>query len=229
MRSPTIIACLLALTAVTGCVPVATRVTFGPLGPHAESQAGTLYATTDASSRLIFTRPMATGPIICSEPSPDLALAFGRIVNGKLIGGNGKINATAELDTAVTPSMIAMAGRSAGVVALRDGLYSACQAYANHVIGREAYALILSQYGNLLVALASAGGADAATIPVGQQTAVQGDKPAATRQGAAGDHVAEMQQQAMQALIVTCLTQPDVAQLSRDQDHNEALGLGPIK
>jgi hypothetical protein len=36
---------------------------------------------------------------------------------------------------------------------LRDGLYATCQAYANGALGQSAYALGLSQYGNLLVAL----------------------------------------------------------------------------
>jgi len=58
-----------------------------------------------------------------------------------------------------------MLGRTAGVVALRDGLYAACQAYANGVIGKDAYALIISQYGNLLVALASGGVTGGAAAP----------------------------------------------------------------
>jgi hypothetical protein len=39
------------------------------------------------------------------------------------------------------------------VLALRDGLYATCQAYTNGALGQSAYALGLSQYGNLLVAL----------------------------------------------------------------------------
>ena len=50
-------------------------------------------------------------------------------------------------------------GRTAGVVALRDGLYAACQAYANGVLGQDAYSVILSQYGTLLVRLVSASSA----------------------------------------------------------------------
>jgi hypothetical protein len=46
-----------------------------------------------------------------------------------------------------------LTGRTAGVLALRDGLYYACQAYANGMIGKAAYALILSQYGKLLTNL----------------------------------------------------------------------------
>jgi hypothetical protein len=57
-----------------------------------------------------------------------------------------------------------LAGRTAGVLALRDGLYAACQSYVNGVLGHDAYALVLSQYGNLLVALA---GTQTSGTPVG--------------------------------------------------------------
>ncbi len=66
--------------------------------------------------------------------------------------GEGEGGGTFERSEQIT----ALEGRNAGVLALRDGLYTACQAYVNGVIGHDAYALILSQYGNLLVALAGA-------------------------------------------------------------------------
>ncbi|MFL1876026.1 hypothetical protein ACIKT0_12700, partial [Hansschlegelia beijingensis] len=53
-------------------------------------------------------------------------------------------------------------GRAAAVLALRDGLYAACQSYANGIIGHDAYAVILSQYGHLRVALVGGGRADPA-------------------------------------------------------------------
>jgi hypothetical protein len=56
-----------------------------------------------------------------------------------------------------TETATQLAGRTAGVLALRDGLYAACQSYVNGVLGHDAYAMILSQYGNLLVALAGTG------------------------------------------------------------------------
>ena len=100
-------------------------------------------------------RPYSGEEVLCSEPSPDWAVAFGTALkvsgNGGVSGGaSGALNGSYETTEAIT----ALAGRTAGVVALRDGLYSACQAYANGIIGKDAYALILSQYGNLLVALA---------------------------------------------------------------------------
>jgi hypothetical protein len=83
--------------------------------------------------------------ILCSEPSPDWAIAFGTALAGAASGGasggpSGSVSGSASTTEAIT----AAAGRTAGVVALRDGLYSACQAYANQLIGKDAYSLILS-------------------------------------------------------------------------------------
>ena len=44
----------------------------------------------------------------------------------------------------------ASAGRSTALLGLRDGLYRACEAYANGAIGADAYALVLSRYGQLM-------------------------------------------------------------------------------
>lgn len=142
---------------------------------------------------LITTRPNPTPnggpPVFCAQPSPDLATAFGETVQGGASGGGGGVTAGVNGELANTQSITALAGRTAGVVALRDGLYSACQAYANGMIGKDAYALILSQYGNLLVALASGGASGSDT--------------------AAATSAAQIQQQAVQAMLVACLTHYD--------------------
>jgi hypothetical protein len=89
-------------------------------------------------------------PTMCTEPAPDVAVTFGTSlaasanITGKGTGGAGANTSEAAL---------ALAGRTAGVLALRDGLYATCQAYTNGALGQSAYALGLSQYGNLLVAL----------------------------------------------------------------------------
>lgn len=147
-----------------------------------------------ASSYVLVTtrrNPIAGGPpVLCQEPSPDWAAAFGSSYKGGANGGAGGAagGLTAEADATETDT--ALAGRTAGVVALRDGLYSACQAYANGVIGKDAYGLILSQYGNLLVALASAGGSTG------------------TASDAAGN-AAVLQQQGVQAMLVACIAHND--------------------
>jgi hypothetical protein len=155
--------------------------------------AGVTTATLlPASSYVLVTtrpNPIAGGPpIVCQEPGPDWAAAFGDSYKGGVSGGaggaTGGINAQADASETDT----ALAGRTAGVVALRDGLYSACQAYTNGLIGKDAYGLILSQYGNLLVALASAG------------------------TGTAGDAAAQaaiVQQEGVQAMLVACIAHND--------------------
>ncbi|MCJ2082976.1 hypothetical protein [Methylobacterium sp. J-090] len=112
-------------------------------------------------------RPMPDGypalATVCTEPSPDYAIAFGQKADGNvkvtLPQGSGEGGLKVETTEQATP----LAGRTAGVLALRDGLYAACQAYANGTIGHDAYAIILSQYGTLLVALTSSGTAGVAS------------------------------------------------------------------
>lgn len=112
-------------------------------------------------------------PTICTEPSPDVAIAFSRSLsgqgnfsepNGPTVGGNFN----AQANEAATP----LVGRTAGVLALRDGLYAACQSYVNGVLGHDAYAMILSQYGNLLVALAGTGTGGNPTAYTSQDAAI---------------------------------------------------------
>ncbi len=102
-------------------------------------------------------RPLPDGtarPVICTEPSPDYATAFQQRVNvsaNVAVPGQPSGSGSAEVDT--KEQIQIGTGRTAGVIALRDGLYAACQAFANGVIGYDAYSMILSQYGNLLVAI----------------------------------------------------------------------------
>ena len=146
-----LIACLSACV-VAACESPSAKVTQLQFG------TSTTLATT-GNLRLVTERPRpgADGsllPIVCTEPSPDYAVAFGRSGSANLnvaapekvsVGGGGTFAQTEQ----VTP----FEGRAPAVLALRDGLYAACQAYANGVIGHDAYSMILSQYGTLLVAL----------------------------------------------------------------------------
>lgn len=164
-----------------------TSATIPSQFPIAGVESATLIPARD--DYLLTTRPgfgIGAPPVLCSEPSPDFATAFGSTLKAGANGGAGGVTAglTGQADN--TQAITAAAGRTAGVVALRDGLYSACQAYANGLIGKDAYALILSQYGNLLVALATG-----------------------TPASAAAGGVAQMQQQAVQAMLVACLTFED--------------------
>jgi len=112
-------------------------------------------------------------PTICSEPNPDVAVAFGRSLaaQGSFSEPSGP-SGSGSVNVATTEAATALAGRTAGVLALRDGLYAACQSYVNGVLGHDAYAVILSQYGNLLVALAGTGTAGNPTAYTAQETAI---------------------------------------------------------
>jgi hypothetical protein len=115
---------------------------------------------TGPALRLVSERPREIDgrgflPTVCSEPNPDAVIAFGRSLTASANFADGQgMTASGNVNTNVTEAATQLAGRTAGVLALRDGLYAACQAYANGTLGHDAYALVLSQYGALLVALA---------------------------------------------------------------------------
>jgi hypothetical protein len=97
--------------------------------------------------------PHGRSKVVCSEPSPDYAVASGTDANAaaKAASPSPITELTGSVTTteAVTP----LTGREKGVLALRDGLFAACQAYVNGLIGKDAYSIVLSQYGMLLVGL----------------------------------------------------------------------------
>jgi hypothetical protein len=94
-------------------------------------------------------------PTMCTEPAPDVAVAFGTSLaaSANINAQNGQGGGSGGFGASTNEAAMQLAGRTAGVLALRDGLYATCQAYANGALGQSAYALGLSQYGNLLVAL----------------------------------------------------------------------------
>ena len=164
--------------------------------------------------------------IMYSEPGPDwaTALAAAHCISGS--GGiTGGTSGSLSASNSSTETITALAGRTAGVVALRDGLYASCQAYTNGVIGEDAYALVLNQYGNLLVALAGGSGrggssSSSATAPSGVAVAVStGARPSETGsplKASSGNAapsgnsmVAQIQQEQLQAMLVACISQSD--------------------
>ena len=110
---------------------------------------GNLRLVTERDRRL----PENTARVMCSEPSPDYAVASGTIANSTFQAASP--SPISQLSGALTTSETVSTGtgRDKGVLALRDGLYAACQAYVNGLIGKDAYSIVLSQYGLLLVSL----------------------------------------------------------------------------
>jgi hypothetical protein len=93
------------------------------------------------------------GPIICTEPSPDVARALSAAAAATAQGGNAGTTGSFGAGGASAEAVLALTGRSTALLGLRDGLYRACEAYANGAIGADAYALVLSRYGQLMTTL----------------------------------------------------------------------------
>jgi len=167
--------------AAAGAVALALAACSSANQRVAHADFGTTQALATTGSLRLVTERTRPGyqPVVCSEPSPDYAVAFGSTtkaalaVNGaappaEVTAEAAKAAATAApagsaaggFDRVTTEQVSEGGGRAAAVLALRDGLYAACQSYANGVIGHDAYAVILSQYGHLLVALVGGGRAE---------------------------------------------------------------------
>ena len=206
---------------LSGVVAVATSMLVAACDPHPPRTAalptdGQLLLVNPAMSMVTERQRPISGAfssraILCVQPNPDWASTLSRMVqvsgSGSGGGASGSLNGTVNNSESASQ----LAGRTAGVVALRDGLYSACQAYANGVIGQDAYALILSQYGDLLVALAApspvAAPAPAATPAAGAASKTESAAPS----GPAGSPLTTSvaQQEAVKALLVACLSEND--------------------
>jgi hypothetical protein len=102
---------------------------------------------TTADVRMITQRPRTGEIVVCTEPSPDVAKALSAAAEAI---GSAANKGSIGLGGASAESVLALAGRSTALLGLRDGLYRACEAYANGAIGSDAYALILSRYGQLM-------------------------------------------------------------------------------
>lgn len=101
---------------------------------------------------------------LCAEPSPDVAKAVQAAVG--LSGGLGvgltppagpgtEVDArlAAQLSFSRAESMAQLTKRIATIQLLRDGMYRACEAYANGAIGREIYTAIVSRYDTTMITM----------------------------------------------------------------------------
>jgi hypothetical protein len=114
-------------------------------------------AFTTADLRIITQRrhPVTGQEVVCTEPSPDVAKAVSAAFSSSLqgSGGTGSPSGSGSLAGATAEAVAELAGRSTALLGLRDGLFQACQAYANGAIGADIYALIVSRYGQLMTTL----------------------------------------------------------------------------
>ncbi len=156
LRSILALALLLPLAA--GCSSPNWRVTRQTLsGSEMLVAGGNLRLISARQRQVTHDDPSSKSEVVCTEPSPDVAVAFGRAASANAsVATAAGLNVSGAGSFASTEAVSELAGRTAGVLALRDGLYVACQAYANGILGQSAYALILSEYGDLLVNLVGA-------------------------------------------------------------------------
>lgn len=143
-------------------------------------ETGTVYwgssnpMVTTASVRTILQRPSnfdeATGlnrptTIVCAEPSPDVAVAVGSAFGGSLSadlreGLNSPTGATptqvgvaAAISNSRAEALAQLGERLATMQLLRDGLFRACEAFANGAISASTYSVMVSRIDDLVVTL----------------------------------------------------------------------------
>jgi len=147
------------------------------IGCANNNEGGTFYVSkrigpTDAlvtspDVRLVMSTPSGTGEggkplerrrILCAEPSPDVVKA---VQNSFGFGGSLGIAIPAQASGAVALSIAKaraeaaaqLGERLATIQLLRDGLYRACEAYANGAINKIGYAVLLSRYDDTMVTM----------------------------------------------------------------------------
>lgn len=182
--------------------------------------------TTEADDRVVMAstpqRPPVNGaPVIpnqifCAEPSPDVAKA---VSSASQAAVSAQVNATQpQSGTAIEAAGTVAAGRSraealaqlaerlATIQLLRDGLYRACEAFANGAVGPISYALMLSRYGDTMVTLL---GSEMAAGAFGRQLSALGT-------GADGSAQASLAQ-ARQAADQVTATQTRIRELEQQR------------
>jgi hypothetical protein len=175
---------LLGCTCLSACAPTETIIQHDTIG-------ATATLLTSADVRVITERQNPLDPtrnIICTEPSPDVAKAlsasFKATGSGQGSAGAGVtgVGASAGLTSVSAEQLAQLTARVPAIQALRDGLYAACQAYGNGAIGDNAYSLIISRYGDILVTLilaeaAAGSGSNPLAFLQGMNLSIQADTP----------------------------------------------------
>jgi len=110
---------------------------------------------TTADARIVMHRKRLGSDdyVVCTEPPPDTAKAIQAVLALEGKGGDGTVTAGASMSSGASEAVLELAGRSTALLGLRDGLYRACEAYANGALGADAYALLETRYGQLMTTL----------------------------------------------------------------------------
>jgi hypothetical protein len=148
------------------------------VGDATGSNPGIIFTTADVRFVMRRRNPINHKMVTCTEPSPDVAAALSTATQLALQGGNKAANGQIGLTNGSAEAITELAGRTTALLALRDGLYRTCEAYANGVLGAEAYALVLARYGQLMTTLFL--GQDIASAAGGAPQGAPGSPAAAT-------------------------------------------------
>ena len=114
---------------------------------------------TGARQRGIFNIPVGAGSVpgqvnpnrvVCAEPSPDVALA---VANSFGLGVSIVSQGSGSVTRSEAEGIAQLAERVATIQLLRDGLYRACEAYANGAISSTEYSVIVSGIDDTMVTL----------------------------------------------------------------------------
>jgi hypothetical protein len=228
MRVVSVVSVCLLSTVVGGCAIVADPNAWPQkfkYGDSATMASGANIRFVNERRREMTGREDRPLPTMCTEPSPDVAVAFGTslaaqaTINNQAGANSGSANAS------TSEAALALAGRTASVLALRDGLYATCQAYTNGALGQSAYALGLSQYGNLLVALtAHDTGSPGGTSALSGGAAGAGDPAKAGTAGSSNAALFTPDDSEATALMVACISEYDPTRLGA----RDPITRGPI-
>lgn len=143
------------LSFLSGCGVLANQAAAEHDEGHPQSGGAITYTTADVRTIMRRTRPK-TGEIpevVCTEPTPDVAKALSSAFSASAKGNSGSVGGDLSLSQSTAQALAELGGRSTALLALRDGLFRTCEAYANGSIGSAAYALVLSRYGQLMTTL----------------------------------------------------------------------------
>ena len=95
--------------------------------------------------------------IVCAEPSPDVAQALSTAMTAAAsVQVKGQGGGSLSFGKSAAESVAQLGERLGTIQLLRDGLYRACEAYANGAISDITYAVLLSRYDDTMVSMLTA-------------------------------------------------------------------------
>ena len=114
--------------------------------------------------------------IICAEPSPDALTAIAANLDARANASAGDDEGTASVSTSLSETAQYVGQRTQVIQLLRDGLYRACEAYANGALDDFGYSIILGQIDLFMLQLLTAdalGSSDQSAADAGKQAKVR--------------------------------------------------------